>query len=109
MVFRTWVRFPDGTVRHARYDTVTDTTTRFLCDDADEAREMGWAMESDYDEAWNGQGVAVVLATDYDDTNWPGTAYAEENPDGSYWWWLTSGTAPTDDVISDGLPDWARG
>lgn len=109
MVFRAWVRFPDGTVRHARYDSVTDTTTRFLCDDADEARELGWAMECDYDEAWNGQGVPVMLATDYDDTNWPGRGFAEENPAGPATWWITSGNAPADDVIADGLPEWTRG
>jgi hypothetical protein len=106
MRFRTWVRFPDGAIRHARYDSVTDTVTRFLCADADEALHLGGAMDDDYDPAWDGLGMPVTLATDYDDTHWPGTAYREP---GSDWWWLTSGTEPGDDVIREGLPGWARG
>jgi hypothetical protein len=104
MVLHAWVLMPDGIVRHARYDSVVDETTRFLCDDPQEAFETGWAMEWDYDPAWDGKGVPVLVATDYDDSHWAGTAYREP---GSDWWWLTGGNAPTDDVVRHGLPAWA--
>lgn len=104
VVRHTWVKFPDGAVRHAWFNGYDDTTSRFLSEERGEARDLGWAMDADYDTAWDGKGVPVIVATDYDDTHWPGTAYREP---GSDWWWLTSGTEPDSDDIIDGLPPWA--
>lgn len=102
--FRLYVRFPDGEVWHGCYDSVTDTAARFLTPTPDDV--IGWAMESDYreDGDLDGLGDPVDIATDYGDFHWAGTALRLPGP--GRWCWLTGPVECNDETTLWGRPSW---